>query len=387
MNIPYAKVSLNGNELKYLKEVLKSGWLTTSKKAFEFEKQFAEYTGTRYACAVNSCTAALHLAVESIGIKPGDKVLVPSLTFTSSAEILRYLGADPVFMDVEYGTCLVTPSILRSALERNQGISALILVHYGGQAAKMTTPEGEGIVDICRSFGIRLIEDAAHAFPTRFNNQYIGSFGDITCFSFYANKTITSGEGGMIVTNHEDIYRRVKLMRLHGINHDVWDRFTSTNSSWEYDIIAPGFKYNLSDLNAAIGLAQLERAEQMRYERQRCASFYLENLKGIHSLDLPLCHGPMEDHSWHLFPVVLKPDASVSRNEFIRKMADNGIGTSVHYKPLHRMKYYKETYSINPVNFPNTEKIWQGTVSLPIYPDLRDSQLTFICKTIKKILL
>lgn len=386
MNIPYAKINLKGNELKYLKQVLKSGWLTTSNKAFEFEKQFSEYTGAKYSCAVNSCTAALHLAVEALGIRQGDKVLVPSLTFTASAEILRYLGADPVFLDVEYGTSLVSPNILKSALLKHQGIKALILVHYGGQAATMTTPEGEGILDICRKNGIHLIEDAAHAFPTRSDNQCIGSFGDITCFSFYANKTITTGEGGMLVTNDENIYSRVKLMRLHGINHDVWDRFVNRKSSWEYDIIAPGFKYNLSDINAAIGLAQLERADFLRNERQRCASFYYDNLSSITTLDLPLCLDKMENHSWHLFPVVLKPDAPVTRDEFIHKMADRGIGTSVHYKPLHRMKYYRETYNLDPKDFPNTEKIWTGTVSLPIYPDLKYSQLKYICNTIKKIL-
>lgn len=386
MNIPYAKINLKGNEYKYLKQVLKSGWLTTSSMALEFEKRFAEYTGVRFACAVNSCTSALHLAVEAIGIKPGDKVLVPSLTFTASAEILRYLGADPVFLDVEYGTCLVSPSILKSALQKNKGIRALIHVHYGGQAATMTTPEGEGILDICRKNDIHLIEDAAHAFPTRYGNKLIGSFGDATCFSFYANKTITTGEGGMLVTDDENLYARAKLMRLHGINHDVWDRFINNKSTWEYDIIAPGYKYNLSDVNAAIGLAQLERADLMRDERQRCASFYYENLRNVRELDLPVFEGPMENHSWHLFPVVLKPGSPVSRNEFIMEMRNLGVGTSVHYKPLHRMKYYMETYNLNPEDFPNTEKIWKGTASLPIYPDLRYSQLKHIVKSIKKIL-
>ncbi len=386
MKIPYAKISLKGNELKYLRQVLKSGWLTTSNKALEFEERFADHTGARFACAVNSCTSALHLAVDAVGIKRGDKVMVPSLTFTASAEVIRYMEADPVFIDVEYGTSLVSPSILKSALLKNPETTALILVHYGGQAATMTTSDGEGILDICRKKGIHLIEDAAHAFPTRFMDKFIGSFGDITCFSFYANKTITTGEGGMLVTNDENIYRRAKLMRLHGINHDVWDRFINSHSSWEYDIIAPGYKYNLSDVNAAIGLAQLERAELLRNERQRCATFYYENLNNLKSIDLPICESNLESHSWHLFPVVLHPDAPISRDEFIRKMTENGIGTSVHYKPLHRMKYYREKYNLDPEAFPNTERIWQGTVSLPIYPDLTEFQLKYICKTIKKIL-
>lgn len=386
MKIPFSKVPLTGNESRYINEVLESGWLTTSSKALLFEKLFAGFVGAKYACAVNSCTSALHLAVEAIGIKKGDKVLVPSLTFTASAEILRYMEADPVFMDVEYGTGLISPSILKKALKGNPEIKFIILVHYGGQAPLMTTMEGEGIIDICHKNHISIIEDAAHAFPTRFGDHYIGSFGDVTCFSFYANKTITTGEGGMLVTDKEDIYNRAKIMRLHGINRDIWTRFTDNKSSWEYDVVAPGFKYNMPDINAAIGLAQLEKAEYFRVQRQRCATFFLNEMKDISSIDLPVCNGSMENHSWHLFPIIIRPEARVSRNEFIQLMAKEGIGTSVHYKPLHRMTYYKETYNLNPEDFPNTERIWNGTVSLPIYPELSDENLKYICQTIKGIL-
>jgi dTDP-4-amino-4,6-dideoxygalactose transaminase len=386
MNIPFAKVPLAGNEFNYVNEVLKSGWLTTSSKALQFERLFAGFVGAKYACTVNSCTSALHLAVEALGIKKDDKVLVPSLTFTASAEVLRYIGADPVFMDVEYGTGLISPSILRKTLKANTDVKAIILVHYGGQSLVMTSADGEGIIDICRQNNIRIIEDAAHAFPTKFENRFIGSFGDVTCFSFYANKTITTGEGGMLVTDDENIYKRAKTMRLHGINRDIWDRFTSNHSSWEYDVIAPGFKYNMPDINAAVGLAQLEKADFFRDQRQSCASYYFHELKNIQVIDLPVCTGPMENHSWHLFPITIRPEAPVSRNEFIKLLAKEGIGTSVHYKPLHRMTYYKETYHLNPEDFPNTERIWNGTVSLPIYPDLKDDELKYICQTIKRIL-
>lgn len=386
MQIPFAKVSINGNELKYLTEVLESGWLTTASKSIKFENDFAEYIGAKYACAVNSCTSALHLAIEAIGIGSGDQVLVPSLTFTASAEVVRYMGADPIFTDVEYGTMLLSPSILEDALKKYTNVKALILVHFAGQAPVMTTPYGNGIIDICNKNGILVIEDAAHAFPTKFQDQYIGTFGDVTCFSFYANKTITTGEGGMLVTNNEDIYNRVKTMRLHGINKDIWDRFISNKPSWEYDVVAPGYKYNMPDINAAIGIAQLEKAEVFRKERQRCAEFYLKELTGYSSIDLPFCYGPLENHSWHLFPIIIRPDAPITRDEFINRMANEGIGTSVHYKPLHRMTYYKETYNLNPDDFPNTEKIWQGTVSLPIFPDLKNEELSYICHKIKELL-
>jgi len=387
MNIPFAKVPLAGNESRYINEVLESGWLTTSSKALQFEKLFAGFVGAKYACAVNSCTSALHLAVEAIGIKSGDKVLVPSLTFTASAEVLRYMGADPIFTDVEYGTCLLSAAILKETIRKHTNLKALILVHYGGQAPIMTTANGEGIIDICRQNNIPIIEDAAHAFPTKFNDKYIGSFGDVTCFSFYANKSITTGEGGMLVTGNEAIYKRAKIMRLHGINRDIWERFTSNKSFWEYDVIAPGFKYNMPDINAAIGLAQLEKAEYFRFQRQRCAEFYYKELKDQPNIDLPVCNGPKENHSWHLFPIIIKPESPVSRNEFIKLMSNNGIGTSVHYKPLHRMSYYKETYKLKPEDFPITERIWKGTVSLPIYPELKDNELEYICQTIKRILI
>lgn len=386
MNIPFSKITITGNESIYIDEVLKSGWLTTASKALKFEQLFAQHVGAKYACAVNSCTSALHLAVEAIGIGPGDKVLVPTLTFTASAEVIRYMGAHPVFIDVEYGTGLVSPSILKKALIEHPDVKAIILVHYAGQAAEMTVDGGDGILDICRKHNVKIIEDAAHAFPTKFGDKYIGSFGDITCFSFYANKTITTGEGGMLVTNDETIYKRVKTMRLHGINRDIWDRFTSIKSSWEYDVVAPGFKYNMPDLNAAIGLAQLEQAEHLREGRQHCAEYYYRELSDLQSIDLPICYGSIENHSWHIFPLVIKPEAPISRNEFIDKMLGEGIGVSVHYKPIHRLTYYKETYQLDPQNFPNAEKIWKGTVSLPIYPDLTEESLEYICQTIKSLL-
>ena len=386
MNIPFSKISITGNESIYIDEVLKSGWLTTASKALKFEQLFAQHVGAKYACAVNSCTSALHLAVEAIGIGPGDKVLVPTLTFTASAEVIRYMGAHPIFIDVEYGTGLVSPSILKKALIEHPDVKAIILVHYAGQAAEMTVDGGDGILDICRKHNVKIIEDAAHAFPTKFGDKYIGSFGDITCFSFYANKTITTGEGGMLVTNDETIYKRVKTMRLHGINRDIWDRFTSIKSSWEYDVIAPGFKYNMPDLNAAIGLAQLEQAEYLREGRQRCAEYYYRELSELQSIDLPICYGPIENHSWHIFPLVIKPEAPLSRNEFIDKILVEGVGVSVHYKPIHRLTYYKETYQLDPQNYPNAEKIWKGTVSLPIYPDLTEEGLEYICQTVKSLL-
>lgn len=384
--IPFSKVICDGNELKYVCEVLDSGWLTTAGKTKRFEQEFAKVVGAKYSCAVNSCTAALHLALDAVGVGPGDKVFVPTMTFTATAEVVRYLGGDPVFLDVEYATALVTPEILARAIGAHPDVKTFIPVHYGGQAACLLNDTGSGLVDLCRMHGIRIIEDAAHAFPARCAGRMIGSIGDVTCFSFYANKTITTAEGGMLTTNDESIAKKVKIMRLHGIDRDVWDRFTSIQASWEYDVVAPGYKYNMTDVAAAIGLAQLERAEMMRAERERCARTYFLRLSRIRGLDLPGVLGRMEDHSWHLFSIVLNLEASVSRNRFIELMGEAGIGTSVHYKPLHRMTYYRDRYNLSAEDYPQAERRWKGCVSLPIYPSLKNDELEYICMTIKSIL-
>lgn len=382
MNIPFSRVVCDGDELNLLREVLDSGWLTTAAKAQEFEKRFSEAVDAPYACAVNSCTAALHLALEAVGVSAGDRVLVPTWTFTATAEVVRYLGADPVLLDVDASTALLTAEIVEEALEREPQAKAIIIVHFGGHPAEMLRPDGGGILDVCRRRGVRVIEDAAHAFPARIGNRMIGSFGDVTCFSFYANKTITTGEGGMLVTSDRDIYNRAKTMRLHGINRDVWNRFTSQGVSWEYDVVAPGYKYNMPDINAAIGLAQLRRAHEFRNARQRCAELYFEALRDVPTLSLPFPRVQLDEHAWHLFPVGLKPEAKISRNALIEALARRGIGTSVHYKPLHRMTYYRERYKLSPEAFPNAEKLWSGCVSLPIHAWLSQEEIRYVCDAI-----
>ena len=386
MRVPFAKVDCDGNELEYVKEVLDSGWLTTASKAKQFEDKFASLVDAKYAFAVNSCTAGLHLALEAIGVGQGDKVFVPTWTFTATAEVIRYLGADPIILDVDYETGLLTPEIFKQAISEYPDVKALLIVHFAGQPAFMDPNDPESIISVCRKNNIKIIEDAAHAFPAQEGNHKIGSIGDVTCFSFYANKTITTAEGGMLTTNDDDIADRVKIMRLHGIDRDIWDRFTSDKPSWEYDVIAPGFKYNMPDINAAIGLAQLERAFDMRAARQKCAELYIEALSEFSDLDLIKLRVPSEHHAWHLFPIILNEHAAISRNELIQNLADQGIGTSVHYKPLHRLKYYKERYSLSESEYPNAEKIWTGCLSLPIYPSLSDEDIQYVIGMLKKVL-
>jgi len=387
MKVPFCRIACDGNEMAYIGEVLASGWLTTGAKALELERRFAEAVGAEHAVAVNSCTSALHLALEAVGVKAGDEVFVPTMTFTSSAEVIRYLNADPVLLDVEYGTCLLTPAILSEAIRRHPGAKTLVVVHYGGQAAPLFGGDGEdGILDLCRRHGIRVIEDAAHAFPAKCGGRMVGGLGDATCFSFYANKTITTGEGGMLTTNDAAIARRARTMRLHGIDRQVWDRYTSEKPGWVYDVVAPGFKYNMPDVNAAIGLAQLERAWDFQRERERCARRYLRDLAGVPHLDLPVLRAAVEDQAWHLFPVVVGPGAPVGRDRTIELLAERGVGTSVHYRPLHRMTYYRDAYRLKPEDFPQAERVWQGCLSLPIFPTLSDAELEYVADALKAVL-
>lgn len=386
MKIPFFALACGAQEHEYVKQVLDSGWLTTASRAKEFEDRFAEFVGGKYALAVNSCTAALHLALDAIGVQENERVFVPTMTFTATAEVVRYLRADPVFLDVDYGTRNITPQILLEGIKNNPDVKTLMLVHFGGHAADLTEGEGGGILAICERHGIQIVHDAAHAFPARQGTQMIGSFPGVTCFSFYANKTITTGEGGMLVTDDESVYRRAKLMRLHGIDRDIWDRFTSEKPSWEYDVVAPGFKYNLPDLAAAVGLAQLEKAADFRQQRQRCADLYMDRLSGLPMIDLPERTVPTADHAWHLFPIVLNEQATLTRAELGDELASAGIGFSVHYKPLHRMTYYRERYQLAAEAFPNAERIWAGTISLPIYPSLSSEAVEHVCSQLHKIL-
>ncbi len=390
MKVPFALPECGEEEIQEIIDVIKSGWLTTASRCSIFEKNFAKFVGVKYALAVNSATAALHLGLEALGILENDKVLVPTFTFTATVEVVRYLKADPVFVDCDLETFCITPTLIENTLANDQSIiadnslKAIIPVHFGGHPCDMNT-----ILELSKENNIKVVEDAAHALPTKYNGRMIGAIGDVTCFSFYANKTITTGEGGMLCTDDDKIAERVKIMRLHGINRDVWDRF-SIGASWEYDIVAPGFKYNMPDINAAIGIHQLRKVKHFRNKRQRIAEAYYESLRDIPGLILPKIHCLMVDHSWYLFNVLIDPEKTVrdiDRNVFIDEMTRRNIGTSVHYKPIHRMTYYKERYGLKPEMFPNAEWVYQRCVSLPIFSAMTDDQVDYVIKNIREVTL
>jgi dTDP-4-amino-4,6-dideoxygalactose transaminase len=374
--IPFALPCLGEAEINEVVDTLRSGWLTTGPKTKRFEEEFAQFIGIPYALAVNSCTAGLHLALEAIGIQPGDKVITTPYTFTATAEVIRYLGATPLFVDIDPNTFNIDSQQISHRLENISGIKAILPVHFGGQACDMSA-----ILALANRYSLKVVEDAAHALPTYYQGHLIGSFGDITVYSFYVTKTLATGEGGMVVTANPDYAKRIRVMRLHGINREVFDR----NEAWFYEVVAPGFKYNLTDIAAALGIHQLRQAHAFLQRRSAIAARYTAGLAGL-PLQTPYLH-PDSTHAWHLYVIQLKlEDLTIDRNTFIEKMTAAGIGTSVHFIPLHLQKYWRECYHFQPTDFPVAVKVYQRAVSLPIYPCMSDTEVERVIMTVRQIL-
>jgi len=366
--IPFARPSIGREEEEAVLEVLRSGWLTTAGQTLEFEREFAAFTGAPHALAVNSATAGLHLALEALGIGPGDRVITSPYTFTSSAEVIRYLDADPVFVDIDSDSLTIDPDKLEEAFRNNRNIKAVIPVHLGGRPCEMGR-----IQETAARGGAAIVEDAAHALPVRTDGGFLGCIGDIGVYSFYATKTITTGEGGMVVTADPRIARRISVMRLHGIDREVWKRYTEQKASWRYDVVEAGYKYNLPDIAAAIGRVQLRKADDFLESRRHIAEMYISGLKDYDFLQLPAAGGP---HAWHLFILKLQLDKlNITRDQFIERLQQMGIGASVHYIPLHIMSYYRKRYGYQPQDFPVSMRVFESALSLPIYPDLTDTQV------------
>ncbi|HEY6218446.1 MAG TPA: DegT/DnrJ/EryC1/StrS family aminotransferase [Gemmatimonadaceae bacterium] len=367
--IPCFRPVIGQAEIDAVNVVLRSGWLTTGATAREFERKFAEFIGGDVqAIAVNSATAGLHLAAEACGLGPGDEVLVPTLTFTATASVVRYLGAEAVLVDVEESTRAIDLDYAERCVTPRT--KAIMPVHFGGYPCDMAR-----VLDFARRHSLRVIEDAAHALPARCDGRMIGSWESDACvFSFYATKPITTGEGGMVVTRDRRIAERVQTMRTHGLNRDAFDRFRKVGASWDYDVVAPGYKYNLTDVAAAIGIVQLGRAETLRASRQRAAERYLERLSGL-KLDCPAPAPAGGLHSWHMFPVRIDETSSATRDDVIARLTAEQIGTSVHYRPLHRMSYWKDRVASGPSAFPIADRYFAGAVTLPLFPGMTDAQV------------
>ncbi|WP_181179175.1 DegT/DnrJ/EryC1/StrS family aminotransferase [Methylibium rhizosphaerae] len=360
--LPFALPEIGDEEIAEVVDTLKSGWVTTGPKAKRFEQAFTEFLGdpSLESIAVNSATAGLHLALEALGIGPGDEVITTTHTFTATAEVVRYLGADVKLVDIDPATLNIDPQAVEAAITPRT--RCIMPVHYAGLAADMPA-----LLAIARKHGLKVVEDAAHALPTTVGGRLVGTLqSDATVFSFYANKTITTGEGGMLVTRDPELAKRAKVMRLHGMNRDAFDRFTAKVPSWYYEIVAPGFKYNLTDIAAALGLQQLKRAHAFQRKRAELAARYDEALSGL-PLVLPPQPAEGDVHSWHLYVVRLADGAAVSRDVFIEKLFAAGIGCSVHYIPLHQHPYWRDRYGLSPEQFPRSQHAYERMVSLPLY--------------------
>jgi perosamine synthetase len=356
--LPFALPDTDEAEVDAVAEVIRSGWLTTGAKVRAFEAAFASLVGARHAIAVNSCTAALHLALDAIGVAPGDRVVTTPYTFAASAEVIRYMGAHPVFVDVDPDTLNLDPQQVAAAIARDR-VVAIMPVHIAGEPCDL---------DALRAVAgdIPMIEDAAHALPARVGGRMIGSLSRLTCFSFYATKTLSTGEGGMITTDDDAAADRCRIMSLHGISRDAWKRYTA-EGSWRYEILAPGYKYNLTDIAAALGLVQLGKLEVMWRRRVEIAARYDAAFAGLPELQLP-ARSAANQHAWHLY--MLRVDnarLTGGRDVFIEELRKRNIGASVHFIPLHLHPYYRETYHYAPNDFPVAHREFLREVSLPIY--------------------
>jgi dTDP-4-amino-4,6-dideoxygalactose transaminase len=377
--LPFALPEIGDEEIAEVVDTLRSGWVTTGPKAKRFEQDFARFLGDEglHCIAVNSATAGLHLALEAIGIAPGDEVITTTHTFTATAEVVRYLGADVRLVDIDPATLNIDPALIEAAITPRT--KAIIPVHYAGLACDM-----DAIHAIARRHGLQVVEDAAHALPTTYKGKLIGTLDSAaTVFSFYANKTITTGEGGMLVTRDEKLAARAKVMRLHGINRDAFDRFTAKVPSWYYEIVAPGFKYNLTDIAAALGIHQLKKAQAFADARRAVVERYSEGLK-----DLPVILPPQasagDAHPWHLYVLRLQPSARLQRDALIDALFKEGIGVSVHYIPLHLHPYWRERYELRAEAFPHSQHAYEQMLSLPLYSRMTMADADRVIATLRR---
>jgi len=380
MSVPFFRPSIGEAEIEEVVATLRSGWLTTGPRTQQFEAAFADFVGARHAVAVNSCTAALHLALEAAGVRRGDLVMVPTMTFGATAEVVRYFDAVPVLVDCEPDTLCIDVARARATAQDivagrpTAGLAppygrlrAIIPMHYGGQVADVA-----GVRQLAAEHDLAVIDDAAHTLPAYYREgadwRMVGRSADIACFSFYANKCITTGEGGMAVTDSDAHAARMRVMSLHGMSKDAWKRFTAAGS-WYYELIAPGFKYNLTDIASAIGLVQLRRAGELWEQRRALAAAYQQALAPLPGITLPV-ERPDRRHAWHLYAVRLDPAVWGERARFIEHLKDRQIGASVHWMPLHLHPYYRDTYGYPAGLFPVAEAAWPRLVSLPLFPGM-----------------
>lgn len=373
MQIPFHKTHTGEEEVAAVVEALHSGWLTMGPKTIEFEEKFKEFVQSPYAVSVNSATAALHLALKAVGIQRGDEVIVPTNTFVATAEVVTYFDATPVLCDIEEDTHNIDVSKIESLI--TQKTKAIIPVHFAGQPCDM-----DEIYALAQKYSLKVIEDAAHAIPSRYKGKLVGSLSqsDVACFSFYATKTLSTGEGGMATTKSEKYAKSMKINRLHGISKDAWDRY-ETKAAWHYDIVDNGAKYNTTDINAALGLVQLTKQEALLSKRREIAKKYTQAFSTFENIVTPFIKEDRET-SWHLYVIKIE-----NRDGVIEELKKCGIGCSVHFIPIHKHTYYREKYGYKDVDYPVANRVYEHSLSLPIYPDMSDAEVEYVIKKVMEI--
>ena len=396
ISVPFFRPSITEAEIQEVTACMRSGWLTTGPHTKRFEADFAAAVGAQHAVAVNSCTAALHLAVEALGLRPGQAVLVPTMTFAATAEVVRYQGAMPLLVDCDPATChmdlddaerkIADLKAGRTPLEPSLTVAGMIPVHVGGLMMDIAAVES-----FARRHALWIVEDAAHSFPAAWRSGPQADWhrcgentAAVTCFSFYANKTITTGEGGMAVTADRGLADRMRQMSLHGLSHDAWKRYEG-NASWDYRIVAPGYKYNLSDVAAAMGNQQLKRAEALRQEREAIAGRFRTALADVDEIELPPLV-PDRIHAWHLFPIALRLERlGIDRNRFMELLRQQGVGCSVHWRPLHLHPYYQESFGWRPELLPTASRTWLRLISMPLFPGMRQEEEEHVVSVVRDL--
>lgn len=375
--IKFSQASIGKEEEEAVLRVLRSGWLTTGKETFAFEEEFANKIGAKHTLAVNSATSGLMLAYNALGIGTGDKILTTPYTFASTALAARHLGAEIVYADIEKDSYNIDPAAIEKALkeDKNHQIKAIVPVHIAGNVCRM-----QEINQIAQKYGVKVVEDAAHAFPSKTKDGYAGTLGDIGVFSFYATKTITTAEGGMIATNTPEYAEKMRVNRLHGINRPIWDRYTSDKASWEYDVVDEGYKCNLPDILSAIGREQLKKADLLFEKRKKIVCRFNQAFKEYDFLTLP----PDGDgNAWHLYLLhINQSKLNINRNQFGAELQEAGLGISMHFIPHYRFTYFKNRYGLKPEDFANAENQYQATITLPLWPDMNDEQVEHVINAV-----
>ena len=376
--LPFARPLIEQEDIEEVVDTLNSDWLTTGPKTHLFEEEFAKYIGCKYAVAVNSCTAALHISLAALGIGKGDEVITTPYTFISTVNVILQQGAIPVFVDIKPDTFNINPDLIREKI--NDKTKAIMPVHFGGQPCEMGK-----IMKIAKDNNLLVIEDAAHAISAEYEGKKIGTIGDATSFSFYPTKNMTTGEGGMVTINDEELKEKLKIWGLHGISKDAWRRY-SAEGSWYYEVVCPGYKYNMTDIQASLGLHQLEKLNLFQKKREKIVKAYDEAFKDMQEITIPFVKDNIK-HAWHLYVIkIVSEKLKINRNQFIEALKAENIGTSVHFIPVHLQPYYRGTFGFKKGDFPNAEYAFERVISLPLFPKMSDKGVKDVIDAVRKII-